>query len=112
MFQGTEATLVTNYDWHRIITLDGKPLAEPPKTLPRSVGHHREWINGIKTRAQCSCNFAYGHRLSSVGQLGNISLWAGEKLKWDAAAERFTNHPEANRFLTKEYRKPWKLPEV
>ena len=89
-----------------------RTIAEPPRTLPRSVGHHREWLNAIKTRAQCSCNFAYGHRLSSVGHLGNIALWTGEKLKWDAAAERITNHPEANRFLTKEYRKPWALPEV
>jgi predicted dehydrogenase len=112
MFQGTEATLVANYDTHRLITPGGKSLPEPPRTLTRSVGHHREWIDGIKTRAQCSCNFAYGHRLSSVGMLGNISLWTGEKLKWDAAAERITNHTEANRFLTKEYRAPWRLPEV
>ena len=87
-------------------------IAEPPKTLPRSVGHHREWLNAIKTRAECSCNFAYGHRLSSVGHLGNIALWTGEKLRWDAAAERFVNHPAANRFLTKEYRRPWVLPSV
>jgi hypothetical protein len=36
----------------------------------------------------------------------------GEKLKWDAAAERITNHAEANRLLTKEYRRPWSLPAV
>jgi hypothetical protein len=112
MFQGTEGTLVTNYNTHRLITPDVKPLPEPPKTLPRSVGHHREWLDGIKTRTPCSCHFAYGHRLSSVGMLGNIALWTGEKLKWDAAAERFTNHPEANRFLSKEYRAPWSLPIV
>ena len=47
-----------------------------------------------------------------MGHLGNIALRTGEKLKWDAAAERITNHPEANALLTKEYRKPWALPEV
>jgi len=112
MFQGTEATLVANYVTYKIIAEKGRALHEPPKTLPRSVGHHREWLNAIKSRAQCSCNFAYGHRLSSVGHLGNIALRTGEKLKWDAAAERITNHPEANTLLTKEYRKPWALPEV
>ncbi|MGC8642914.1 MAG: Gfo/Idh/MocA family protein, partial [Isosphaeraceae bacterium] len=114
MFQGTEGTLVTNYDTHKIIPARGKDktIDEPPKTLPRSVGHHHEWLNAIKTRAQCSCNFAYGHRLASVGHLGNIALLTGEKLKWDGAAEKFLNHPEANRLLTKEYRKPWTLPEV
>ncbi len=112
MFQGTEGTLVANYDTYRLIPEHGRALHEPPKTLPRSVGHHREWLNAIKTRAQCSCHFAYGHRLSSVGQLGNIALLSGEKLKWDAASETFVNHPEANRFLTKEYRRPWALPQV
>jgi predicted dehydrogenase len=112
MFQGTDATLVAGYDWYRIIPEKGRKIDLPEKTLPRSVGHHREWLDAIKSRAQCACNFGYGHRLASVGNLGNISLWTGEKLTWDPAAERFLNHPEANQFLTKEYRKPWALPSV
>ena len=96
MFQGTEGTLVANYETYKLIPAKGRTFHEPPRTLPRSVGHHREWLNAIKSRARCSCNFAYGHRLSSVGHLGNIALRTGEKLKWDAAAERITNHPEAN----------------
>lgn|SRR5208337_3296277 len=70
MFQGTEATLVANYDTHKLLPEKGRALHEPPKTLPRSVGHHREWLNAIKSRAQCSCNFAYGHRPSSA------AIWA------------------------------------
>jgi len=112
MFQGTEGTLVTNYNHHEIFPNQGKSIPEVPKVLPRSVGHHREWLNAIKTRATCSCNFEYGHRLTSVGELGNISLWTGETLVWDREAERITNHVDANQFLTKEYRKPWVLPEV
>jgi predicted dehydrogenase len=112
MFQGTEGTLVTNYNHHEIFPVKGKTIAEAPRVLPRSVGHHREWLDAIKTRATCSCNFEYGHRLTTVGELGNISLWTGEKLVWDPAAERITNHADANQFLTKEYRKPWVLPTV
>lgn len=114
MFQGTEATLVTNYNHHEIFPVKGKSVDEAAiaQTLPRSPGHHREWLNAIRTRAACSCNFEYGHRLTTVGELGNISLWTGEKLVWDPAAERITNHAEANQFLTKEYRKPWVLPAV
>jgi len=112
MFQGTKATLVSGYDTHRIIPERGREIEEPKKTLPRSVGHHREWLDALKTRAQCSCHFGYGHRLTTVGNLGNISLWTGEKLKWDPVAERIVNHPEANQYLTKEYRKPWSLPNV
>ncbi len=112
MFQGTEATLVADYGRYRIIPEKGRKIEVPPKTLPRSVGHHREWLDAIKSRAQCSCHFGYGHRLATVGNLGNISLWTGEKLKWDPDAERIVNHPEANQYLTKEYRGPWTLPKV
>jgi hypothetical protein len=112
MFQGTDATLVANYKTYTIIPEKGRKIVEPPKTLARSVGHHREWLDAIKSRAQCSCHFEYGHRLASVGNLGNISLWTGEKLRWDPRAERVTNHPEANEFLTKTYRKPWTFPAV
>jgi predicted dehydrogenase len=112
MFQGTDATLVADYGTYRIITEKGRTIEEPPKSLPRSVGHHREWLDAIKSRGQCSCNFGYGHRLASVGNLGNISLWTGEKLKWDPTTEQITNHPEANQYLTKEYRKAWTLPNV
>ena len=82
MFQGTEATLVADYEHYRIIPeKKGRKIDEPPGSLPRSVGHHREWLDAIKSREQCSCHFGYGHRLASVGNLGNISLWTGEKLR-------------------------------
>jgi len=112
MFQGTDATLVASYNDYRILPEHGRKIDKPKPSLTRSVGHHREWLDAIKTRARCSCHFGYGHRLTSVGNLGNISLWSGEKLKWDAASERIVNHPEANQYLTKEYRKPWTLPTL
>ena len=31
----------------------------------------------------------------------------GKKLLWDAAAAKITNLPEANKYLTREYRKGW-----
>jgi predicted dehydrogenase len=112
MFQGTDATLVADYETHRLLPERGRRVDAPPESLPRSPGHHREWLDAIKSRAQCSCHFGYGHRLTSVGNLGNISLWTGEKLKWDPALERIVNHADANLYLTKEYRKPWALPNV
>ena len=113
MFQGTNATLDRQLQHLQDHPGQGARRSRSlPKTLPRSVGHHREWLNAIKSREQCSCNFEYGHRLSSVGELGNIALLTGEKLAWDAKAETITNHPDANQFLTKEYRKPWILPAV
>jgi predicted dehydrogenase len=119
MFQGTEATLVADYGQYRIIPEKDKSsksdrvIELPQPSIPPSVGHHREWLDAIASREPCSCRFEYGHRLSTVGHLGNIALWTGEKLHWDAKAERVTNHIEANRHLVREhYRAPWNLPSA
>ncbi|MEO6810323.1 MAG: Gfo/Idh/MocA family oxidoreductase [Isosphaeraceae bacterium] len=112
-FQGTNGTLHGHYNDFKIIPEKGVEIVLPEPTLPRSVGHHREWIDAIKSRDQCSCHFEYGHRLSTVGNLGNIALRTGEKLHWDSKAERITNHAEANQFLERaEYRAPWTLPKI
>lgn len=49
----------------------------------------------------------------------NIARWVsgitgetGQKLKWDAAAERFTNSDEANQFLRPPMREGYEIPEV
>ncbi len=113
MFQGTQATLHCHYNDFKILA-EGKDqqIELPAKTLARSPGHERQWLDRIKTRQLCDCDFEYGHRLTSVGHLGNIAYRTGEKLKWDSQAERITNHPQANDFLTREYRTPYTLPEV
>jgi len=113
-FQGTEATLVADYGRFELFPeKKGAEIKLPEPTLERSPGHHREWLNAIKSRAACSCRFDYGHRLSSIGHLGNIALWTGEKLRWDGESEKITNHPDANKHLVREvYRAPWTLPQV
>jgi predicted dehydrogenase len=113
MFLGTKGTLVADYNSFKILPEKDQHIEEPPKTLPRSVGHHREWLDAIKSRGTTTCHFEYGHRLSSVGHLGNMALWTGESLAWDARAEKVTNHPEANRHLWRaEYRAPWSIPKI
>jgi hypothetical protein len=41
--------------------------------------------------------------------LGNISMRLGRSLKWDAAKEEVAGDSEANRWLMKPYRAPWRL---
>jgi hypothetical protein len=41
--------------------------------------------------------------------LGTIALRVPGKLEWDAEKMRFTNNPEANRYLKPAFRKGWSL---
>ncbi|HPG39099.1 MAG TPA: Gfo/Idh/MocA family oxidoreductase [bacterium] len=81
----------------------------PPKTLPRSVGHHQEWIEACKGGAPGGTNFEYSVPLTEMVLLGNIALRTGKRLQWDGVNKRFTNDEDANQYLHREYRQGWTL---
>jgi len=85
----------------------------PPKTMPRSPGAAEEWIAGIKNGTPTLSNFDYAAKLTEMMLLGNIAIRLAHKntaLKYDGAKMAFTNMPEANPYLTREYRAGWNLP--
>jgi len=53
-----------------------------------------------------------GHMSASLCHLGLIAYRTGRKLIFDSANEKFVNDPEADRLLTRDYRKPYVIPEV
>jgi predicted dehydrogenase len=81
----------------------------PPKTLPRSIGHHAEWIAACKGGAAAGSNFDFAGPLTEVVLLGCAAIRSGEKLEWDAANMRFPNVPAADEFLRRPRRKGWEL---
>lgn len=110
-FVGTQGTLTADYDSFELKDLQGKEM-QPPQladALPRSPGHHRDWLRAIKEGKPTTAPFAYGHRLTTVCHLGNLALALGRKLYWDGQAERFVKDASANRRLGRDYRKPWAL---
>jgi hypothetical protein len=93
---------------HRIIPESTMREYEmPPKSLPRSPGHHQEWIDACKGGAPAGANFDFAGPLTETVLLGNIAIRTGRKLYWDG--DRFKDDEEANRYLSKEYREGWSL---
>ncbi|MCL5097944.1 MAG: Gfo/Idh/MocA family oxidoreductase [Candidatus Omnitrophica bacterium] len=82
---------------------------QPPKNLPRSKGHHRDWLDACKGGKPASGNFGYSARLTELILLGNVALRTGMKLLWDAPNMKATNAPEADAFLTEKYRSGWEV---
>jgi predicted dehydrogenase len=76
---------------------------------PQHYPHVVNFIECVRSRKKPNSDVATMHRTSSLGLLGNISYKLGRKLTWDAEGEQFPDDAEANKLLTKEYRKPWKL---
>lgn len=91
-------------------------LAEVPKTIPRSIGHYKEWIEACKGGQPGGSNFDWAGPLAETVLLGNVALrvqlrkeLTRRKLLWDSETFRFPNCDEANQFLRREYREGWSL---
>lgn len=112
LFEGTEGRLVADYGTHKVVMQQGKEVRKVEPTIPDSIGHWKEWIEATKTRGPTTCNFEYAATLTEAVLLGNVSLKAGGKpLEWNADAMKIANAPDAEQFLSKEYRKGWELPQ-
>jgi predicted dehydrogenase len=81
----------------------------PSPTLPRSDGHHRDWLDACKGDALPSSNFNYAGPLTEVVLLGNVAQRSKGKLEWDGRHMTVTNNAEANQFVQATYRGGWRL---
>lgn len=96
---------------HRIIPEEKmKAYGRPPKTLARSPGHYKEFVDACRGGPPPGANFPdHAGVLTETCMLGNVALLAGKKLFWDGPAMKVTNDGEANKFLHREYRAGWSL---
>ena len=82
----------------------------PPKTLPRSVGHHREWVEACQGGPVPRSSFDFAGPLTEAVLLGTVCVrLGGRKLLWDSTNLKVTNVPEANPLLHYAYRQGWTL---
>ncbi len=82
----------------------------PPQTIPASIGHHKEWLDGLQDRqAETTCNFDYSGALTESALLGTVAYRVGERIRWDGANLKAINCPQAERFVQRPYRAGWSL---
>jgi predicted dehydrogenase len=116
LFLGTKAALLVQGDYGESprVFPESKmqEIGKPPQILERSPGHFAEWLAaavGEQPLDYPKSNFAYAGPLTETILLGNIAVRLGRRLEWDGGKLNFTNLPEANRYLTKDYRAGWDL---
>jgi predicted dehydrogenase len=71
--------------------------------------HVRNFIDCVRSRKNPAADVEEGHLTANVCHLGNIATRLGRSLKWDLEKEVFIGDDEANKMLSKPYRKPWTL---
>lgn len=84
--------------------------AAVPQSIPRiSWSHELNWVKAAKGLAPASSPIEYAAQLTETMLLGIVALRSGQgrKLLYDGASMSVTNLPEANQYLTREYRAGW-----
>ncbi len=87
------------------------------RSIPRvPQGSYAEWAASCKSGKPSGTHFDWAGPLAEAVLLGNVGLRVQLRerltkaaLRWDPVKFQFTNLPEANAFLRREYREGWKL---
>lgn len=86
-----------------------EPLGEREVHLVPSPGHHRNWLDCVRSGERPVADVEIGARTVTVVHLGNLAYWNRRELRWDPQTWQFVDDAEANQWLDRERRDPWKL---
>ncbi len=88
-----------------------KAVIEPKSArgIADTAFHTRNFLDCVKTRAKCNCDVLTGHQSTAATLIANVAYKTKSYLEWDSAAEKFTNNAAANKYLSYQYRAPYKL---
>ncbi|MCB1237518.1 MAG: Gfo/Idh/MocA family oxidoreductase [Verrucomicrobiae bacterium] len=111
---GETGTMVLPHVGAPSIFVDGRDAPEDSLLVKAdNRNHYHGWVDGCLSGEQPSDGFDYGSMLTEAVLLGNIAVrFKQETLKWDSANLKFTNHEEANRWVTRDYREGWEIKPV
>ena len=86
-------------------------IGENEIQLGRSPGHHRNFLDCVKSRETPLASAEVGHRTATICHLNNIAMLMNKPkvYEWNPKTERITNDADANALCTPKMRSPWSL---
>ncbi len=102
---GEKAKLFSPNDYGAEFEILGDVNVPDDIEFERSPGHFDEWVRAIQGGPEARSNFAgYAGPLTETVLLGNLALWAGKRVDWDAENLVAKNAPELEPLIRHEYR--------
>ena len=108
-FQGTQGRLYVDRGSYVVEGVDIPEYVGEPERSWANDDHHNNFFECIRTRNKPAADIEQGHRSSVPIQIAGIALKTQRKLNWDGEKEEFIRDEEANRYLSRPYRAPWRL---
>lgn len=85
-------------------------VRDVPQTMPETRGSHEAvWLAACKGQGPVSSGFEYGAALTELTHLGNLAIYLGGRIEWDAAKCEATNRPEAAKTIRRPRRAGWEI---
>lgn len=111
---GAKASLLSECPWNtRFVLLPEKDFVGfqggPEKTLPRTAGHHKEWVDACKGIGKTFSPFEIGGPLTEIMQLANLATLVEGPLEYDTVSGRILNSSRADALLHRVYRQGWTI---
>ncbi|MCL2710829.1 MAG: Gfo/Idh/MocA family oxidoreductase [Planctomycetaceae bacterium] len=84
-------------------------LHRSPHFADPYTAHTADFFRSIRTRRAPVSPVESGHWATTLGNVTDIALHLGRKLKWDPKENRFIGDDDANRMLAVAERSPWTM---
>jgi predicted dehydrogenase len=110
-FTGTDGWIQVDRSYLKFSkdSLKDEKIGENEIHLYKAHSHMGNWLECVRERKQPICPAEVGARSVTVCHLGNLAYWHKRPLKWDPEKYRFVDDAEANSWIHRPMREPWKL---
>jgi Oxidoreductase family, NAD-binding Rossmann fold/Oxidoreductase family, C-terminal alpha/beta domain len=113
LFVGDKGKILTGFYVNNPQLLSGDKMGESETTMDKRTQIEKTtaalqlFVDACKTGQQYPGNFREAEHITEAINLYSVALRTGHLLKYDAANQTITNFPEANKYLSREYRAGW-----
>lgn len=84
--------------------LHASPASNDPYT-----SHTADLFRSVRSRQDPVSPIEEGHAATTLGNVTDIALRLGRKLKWDPTQDQFSGDEQANQMLFRTERSPWTM---
>ncbi|MEO2049199.1 MAG: Gfo/Idh/MocA family oxidoreductase [Pirellulales bacterium] len=85
-------------------------VEQPEVDFEESPGHFTEWVRAIRGGKPAMSNFSdYAGPLTETILLGNLAVWSGKKVIWDAKTQQAKGTDSLDQIIRPEYRQGYSL---
>ena len=112
MFVGDKGKIIAGFRGENPVLIPESKMNYLAKEEAKDTEGYRGdevWINAFRNKTQTPGSFLLAGPVTETINLGAVALRAGKRVEYDTANMKITNLPEANKFLTREYRPGWEL---